>query len=215
MKPARSLFLPSPNYQTFSSQQPGSVCSAGTVAQKGLLCSPAGSRVVTAVQTTPLPGNVAKSTMEGAAGKAICRSSRSCTESGLEAQCLWAALSPAPHWVLLVQKDLSPSLGTCVSCPGVKCWSLGKSMCGVAGEGEAQMYPQKSLTHLPQPNTRAFRLSQPLQQGAHTPRDTKRKVNSCDHAAGTHTNPVGTSVHKAAKVSPALPSPCLHHLFCP
>lgn len=84
--------------------------------------------------------------------------------------------SPALCWVLLVQEDLLPFVGTCVS--WVKCWSLGTSTCIVAGEGGA---PQKSLTHLPQPNIRALHLPLPLQQGEYTPRDTKRKANSCDH----------------------------------
>lgn len=48
-------------------------------------------------------------------------------------------------------------------------------MHGIAGEDGARVYLKKSLTHLPQPNIRAFQLSQPLQQGACTPKGHKEK----------------------------------------
>lgn len=54
-------------------------------------------------------------------------------------------------------------------------------MHGIAGEDGAWVYLKKSPIHLPQPNIRAFQLSQPLQQGACAPKDTKRRVNFCDH----------------------------------
>lgn len=48
-------------------------------------------------------------------------------------------------------------------------------MHGIAGEDGAQVHLRKSLTHLPQPNIRAFQLSQPLQQGACAPKGHKEK----------------------------------------
>lgn len=78
-----------------------------------------------------------------------------------------AAPGPAVH------RDLSPSPGTCVSWPGVN---------SMQGRVRAQVYPKRSLTHLPQPNTRALLLSQPLQPArCGRPRNTKRKVNPHQH----------------------------------
>lgn len=174
-------------HQTFSDQQRGSVCCAGMGTEKGLLCSLApGWQWGGHCQTNhPFAWKRCEILHWRSHWKIPLQEeflrARAAQRAGWRYAACRTAPSPVLHRVLLVQGFLSPALGTCVSWPGVKCWNLGKSMHGAAGEGGAWVYPRKSLTHLPQPNTRAFQLPQPLQQGVHTPRDTKRKVNSCEH----------------------------------
>lgn len=160
MKPVRNLFLLSA-FTKLPLTNRGALSAVREWGQRrgfSVASSQTSRGVGITIQTAPSPENAAKSSVRGAAGKATCTFSGPglCTEQA------GATLLAGQHQPLhctgpcLCKGTCWPSPGSCVSWPGVKCWRLGKSMHGVAGESGAQVYPKRSHTNLPQPTTRAF-----------------------------------------------------------
>ena len=114
-------------HQTFSDQQRGSVCCAGTRAEKGILCSPAPSwrRGGHRCTNPPFAWRHCKIPHQRSRWKTRLQEflgARAVQSAGWRDAACGAAPAPAMHPVLLAQGDLLPSLGTRVSRPGVKCW---------------------------------------------------------------------------------------------